>query len=176
MLFSDRSVMTMMHGIVLGGAALLGLAAVMFYLHAARDADGAHPQARGTDSWVRLTVVTSAILWLTVLTGTYVVFPQYRASPPPGAADLSAFPRALLTADPSTAWLHGFAMEIKEHMPWIAAMLTSAAAFVAIRYRARVLHDAGLRLMVFWYLAASFVLIGLASVLGVFVNKVAPLE
>ena len=175
MLFSDRSILTMVHGIGFGGAALLGLAAAMFYLHAARASTEAETLPRGANSWARLTVLTSVILWLTVITGTYVVFPQYRATPPAGA-DLAAFPRALLTADPSTAWLHAFAMEIKEHMPWIAAMLTSAAAFVALRYRARVLHDAALRPMVFWYLAASFALVALASVLGVFVNKVAPLQ
>ena len=148
----------------------------MFYLYAARATGGAAEPARGTNSWVRLTSVTAAILWLTVLTGTYVVFPQYRATPPAGAVDLSAFPRALLTADPSTAWLHAFAMEIKEHMPWIAAMLTSAAAFVAMRDRTRVAGDPALRMMVFWYLAVSFALVAFASVLGVFVNKVAPLQ
>jgi hypothetical protein len=56
-------------------------------------------------------------LWLTVIVGTYVIFPPYRATPPPGATDLSEFPRALVLASPSTAWLHAFAMESKEHMP-----------------------------------------------------------
>src|SRR3970282_1460457 len=41
MLFSDRSIWTMVHGIGLGGGALLGLAAALFYLYAARSHDGA---------------------------------------------------------------------------------------------------------------------------------------
>jgi hypothetical protein len=53
------------------------------------------------------------MLWITVLVGTYVIFPPYRATPPAGLADLSAFPRALLHANPDTVWLHAFAMEIK---------------------------------------------------------------
>ena len=40
MLFTDRSVWTMVHGIVLGGAALMGLSAALFYLYAARTSDG----------------------------------------------------------------------------------------------------------------------------------------
>ena len=38
MLFSERGIWTMVHGIGLGGAALLGLAAALFYLYAARPA------------------------------------------------------------------------------------------------------------------------------------------
>jgi hypothetical protein len=34
MLFSERSVWTMVHGIGLGGGALIGLAAALFYLYA----------------------------------------------------------------------------------------------------------------------------------------------
>ena len=36
MLFSERSIWTMVHGIGLGGGALIGLAAALFYLYAAR--------------------------------------------------------------------------------------------------------------------------------------------
>ena len=38
MLFSERSIWTMVHGTGLGGAALLGLAAALFYLYAPRPA------------------------------------------------------------------------------------------------------------------------------------------
>ena len=41
MLFSERSIWTMVHGIGLGGGALIGLAAALFYLYAARSSDGA---------------------------------------------------------------------------------------------------------------------------------------
>ena len=35
MLFTDSSIWTMVHGIGLGGGALLGIAAALFYLYAA---------------------------------------------------------------------------------------------------------------------------------------------
>ena len=65
MLFSERSLWTMFHGIGLGGGALLGLAAALFYLYAARPArdDG------GARAFAGLTVVTALMLWLTVIIG-----------------------------------------------------------------------------------------------------------
>lgn len=176
MLFSGRSVWTMVHGIGLGGAALLGLAAALFYLYATRPeprAPGDEPESRAF-AW--LTAFTAVALWLTVIIGAYIVFPPYRAVPPPGTTDLSEFPRALILANAHTAWLHGFAMETKEHVPWIASMLATAVAFVAIRYPSAALRQPSLRKMVFTLLAVSFVLVAWASLLGVFVNKVAPLQ
>jgi hypothetical protein len=176
MLFSERSIWTMVHGIGLGGAALLGLAAALSYLYAVRPPQqptGTQTEARG---FAALTVFTAVTLWLAVIVGTYIIFPPYRATPPPGTTDLSGFPRALVLANPGTAWLHAFAMEVKEHMPWIASMLTTAVAFVAVRYRRTALTNPALRRMAFTLLVVSFAVVAFVSLLGVFVNKVAPLD
>ncbi len=177
MLFTERSLWTMVHGIVLGGGALIGLAAALFHLYAAGGSGAgrtATPQA--SRALATLTVVTAAMLWLTVLVGTYVVFPPYRATPPAGLTDLSQFPRSLIQSRAHTAWLHSFAMESKEHMPWIASMIATAVAFVAVRYRSALLGDASLRNMASILLAICFALVAFVSLLGVFVNKVAPLQ
>jgi hypothetical protein len=113
---------------------------------------------------------------LTVVVGTYVNFPPYRATPPEGLSDLSQFPRSLIQSNPQTVWLHSFAMEIKEHVPWIAAMLATAVAFVAARYRSQLLSDAHIRRSAQLLLAICFILVAAVSLLGVFINKVAPLE
>ena len=176
MLFSERSVWTMVHGIGLGGAALLGLAAALFYLYAARPAPDSAGTESGSRAFATVTVFSAVMLWLAVIIGTYIIFPPYRATPPPGTTDLSQFPRALVLANPNTAWLHAFAMEIKEHMPWIASMLTTAVAFIAVRYPGTVLRDRPLRQMALTMLAIAFVLVAGISLLGVFVNKVAPLD
>ena len=55
-------------------------------------------------------------------------------------------------------------------------MLTTAVAFVAVRYRSRVVADASLRNMTITLLAICFVLVAFVSLMGVFVNKVAPLQ
>jgi hypothetical protein len=176
MLFSERSLWTMVHGIGLGGSALLGLAAALFYLCAARPAPDPPPDEAGSRAFAMVTAFSAVMLWLTVIIGTYIVFPPYRAAPPPGTTDLSQFPRALVLADQSTAWLHAFAMEIKEHMPWIASMLTTAVAFIAVRDRRTALANPAMRRIAFVLLGVSFAVVAFVSLLGVFVNKVAPLD
>lgn len=176
MLFTERSIWTMVHGIGFGGAALMGLAAALFYLYAARPPAHSIGADTASRAFAGVTVFTAVALWLTVIVGTYIVFPPYRATPPPGATDLSQFPRAMVLASPTTAWLHAFAMESKEHMPWIASMLATAVAFVAVRYRSRAVSNPSLRSMSFTLLAIAFALVSFVSLLGVFINKVAPLE
>ena len=123
LLFTGRSIWTMIHGVVLGGGALLGIATALFSLATVRATDApdrtAETQARYL-GW--LLAFVAVALWLTVIVGTYVSFPPYRATPPDGVTDLAPYPRSLLQSKPGTVWLHSFAMEIKEHMPWIAAM------------------------------------------------------
>jgi hypothetical protein len=176
MLFSDRSLWTMAHGIMLGGGALMAIFAALFSLYALHPADGSAVSHRGSRAVAQLTVLVAALLWAAVLTGTYVVFPPYRATPPPGVIELAEYPRSMLLADPAIAWLHAFAMESKEHMPWIATMLATAVAFVATRFRAALLADTRLRRMAMALLAICFVLVAFTALMGTFVNKVAPLE
>lgn len=167
----------MAHGIGLGGGTLLGLSAALFSLHVMQPV--AVPSAVTTNQARQLAWLVASIavvLWLTVIVGTYISFPAYRATPPSGLTDLGQYPRSLLQANPGTVWLHAFAMEIKEHVPWIAAMLATAVAFVAVRHRERLSADASIRTMASAMLAICFVLVSVVSLLGVFINKVAPLE
>jgi len=177
MLFTARSLWTMTHGMALGGGAMIGLAVALFSLRAMRVAGGADATAdRQARHVAWLIVFTASLLWSSVLLGTYVTFPAYRATPPPGITDLSQYPKALIQSNPGTAWLHSFAMETKEHVPWIAAMLATAVASVGLRYRAKLLGDRQLNDMATVLLVICFVLVSFVALLGVFVNKVAPLE
>jgi hypothetical protein len=176
MLFSDRSVWTMVHGIVFGGGALLALSAVLYHLCVVPAAADQGDQPRQGRALSLLLATIAVLLWMTVIGGTYVVFPFYRATPPEGLTELARYPRALVMSDPGTRWLQTFAMEIKDHMPWIAAMLATAAAYVGVRYRSRLSVDATLRGIVTALSAIGFALVALVALLGVFVNKVAPVE
>jgi hypothetical protein len=176
-LFTARSLWTMIHGIGLAGGALMGLAAALFSLRAMRTGGASDVAAQDQSRYLAwLLVFVAVALWLTVLIGTYINFPPYRATPPEGLTDLSQYPRSLIQSNPGTVWLHAFAMEIKEHVPWIAAMLATAVAFVAVRYRSTLLSDARLRGMATTILAICFALVSVVGLLGVFINKVAPLE
>jgi hypothetical protein len=166
----------MVHGIVLSGGALLGIAAALFHLYAAGRAAEVVDESASAKAFVQLISLTAAMMWAAVLVGTYVVFPAYRATPPEGLADLAAYPRALILADSENSWLHSFGMEIKEHVPWIASMLVTAVAFVAVRYRGRLLSDARLRAAGLTLMAVAFALSSATGLLGILINKFAPLE
>src|SRR5690606_31724307 len=86
MLFSERSLWTMIHGVVLGGGGLLALAAALaaIYLLIPRPQDGGVAVDRSR-SIAGLTGFSALMLWLATLVGTYVIFPPYRATPPDGA-------------------------------------------------------------------------------------------
>ena len=174
MLFSDRSLWTMLHGLVLSGGALVLLLMALFSLRVMAAPEGGITPVRHSNAVVRLTIAAAVLLWISVLGGTYIVFPLYRATPPEGIASLAEYPRALLMSRADTKWLHSFGMEIKEHMPWIAAMLATATAFVVRRHRATVLSDTSLRRVAGLLLAIAIVLVSFVALLGAFVNKVAP--
>lgn len=176
-LFSERSLWTMLHGIVLGGGALLGLSAALYTLVTMRPAEWAESDTERQGRYLAwLLVLVAGMLWLTVLVGTYISFPPYRAAPPAGVTDLAAYPRSLLLSSDTTRWLHAFAMEIKEHMPWIAAMLVTSIAFIAARDKRRLLTNAAMRRMATSLVAISFLIVAFVTLLGTFINKVAPLE
>lgn len=176
-LFTDRSLWTMIHGIVLSGAALMALAAAIFSLRMLYAGKASETVTKIQSRYiVSLTVFMAVMLWLTVIVGTYITFPPYRAVPPEGLTDLSMYPKAMLQANASTSWLHSFAMETKEHVPWIASILATAVAFISIRYRSLMISDAKLNKLATWLLGICLVLVSYAALLGVFVNKVAPLE
>ena len=174
MLFSDRSLWTMLHGLVLSGGAMILLAIALFALRTMAAPEGAAVPARQANAYAGIVLAGAVLLWLAVLGGTYIVFPIYRAPPPEGVASLAQYPRALLMASDDTRWLHAFGMEIKEHMPWIAAMLVTAAAFIARRHRATLLADGTLRHISGALLGLAFLLVLFVALLGVLVNKVAP--
>ncbi len=48
--------------------------------------------------------------WATVISGTWLIYPGYRAEPPAGAG-LDAYPRSWLLSSDATAWWHTFGME-----------------------------------------------------------------
>jgi hypothetical protein len=175
MLFSNLSVLTMIHGIVLGGGALMGLAAALFAMRAFGSADPSAGDRPGR-AVSGLLVAVAVMLWIAVVTGTYVIFPPYRLAPAPGITDLAPYPRSLLLSKPDTAWLHAFAMETKEHMPWIASMLVTAVAFAGVRNRAALFRRGPVRDISAVLLVVAFALISFVALMGIFVNKVAPLQ
>lgn len=175
MIFTERSIWTMIHGIGLGGGFLIVFSSVFYCLWSMRGEAVPPALAQRQCRFVAgITVLMAVMLWLTIVMGTFISFPNYRATPPDGA-DLSSYPKALLKANPEIEWLHSIGMETKEHMPWVAAMLMTAVAYVAVRYRGHMAVEPHLRNTMLMLLSVVFGVVSLIALLGVLINKAAPL-
>jgi len=121
------------------------------------------------------TWIMAIMAWLTVITGTYAVYPWYRAKPPAGA-DLTQFPRSYLLANTHLAEWHKFGMEWKEHVAWLSPILATAVAYVVIRYGSKLAHEQKIRQALMLLFTLAFLAAGVAGLFGAFINKVAPIR
>ena len=172
-----RGLGTLIHGMGFGALYLLACSGAMVELYRLT---APSPQTLPTPGQVRflkiylLTMV--ALAWAAVLTGAYVIYPWYRATPPPGTLDLSLFPQQLLMANPSTIGWHSLGMEWKEHVAWFAPISITMVAFVFIRYGRDLGNHKQLRLAVLGFAAASFIAAGIAGFFGAMIDKNAPVQ
>jgi hypothetical protein len=118
----------------------------------------------------------AALAWLAVLTGAYIIYPWYRAVPPPGTANLAAFPQRLLMASPTTSGWHSIGMEWKEHVAWIAPISITMAAAVVLEYGRNLKNHPQLRSAVLVFVWVSLIAVGVAGFFGAMINKNAPVE
>jgi hypothetical protein len=111
-----------------------------------------------------------------VITGTYIVYPWYRAAPPKDATGdaLKAFPRYFLLASEKTAEWHTFGMEWKEHVAWIAPILATSVAIVVFYYGRQLVKEPAIRRALMVLFTLAFAAAAIAGVFGAFINKVAP--
>jgi lipopolysaccharide export LptBFGC system permease protein LptF len=173
---SLRELWTVLHGLVLGSLFLLAFAGGLAGLYSLRPEWVTVAGVR--ERMQRLlagTWLMAVVAWLTVISGTYIVYPWYRARPPEGAS-LADYPRYLLLSKPTTAAWHTFGMEWKEHVAWFAPILTTAVAFVVSAYGAQLARDDRLRKVLIWMFILGFIAAGIAGVFGAFINKIAPIR
>jgi hypothetical protein len=177
MLFSGRELITSLHGLVLGSVFLLSYTGGMVELWSLRH-DWATPH--GVRTHLRRLVVGTWVMaiagWVTVITGAYLVFPLYRASPPPATANLSAYPKALILAHPDLTVLQTIGMSWKEHIAWFAPILATAVAFVVTRYGPHLVSQPRIRQAAMALFTMAFVAAGIAGAFGAFLDKAAPVR
>jgi hypothetical protein len=166
---------TLVHGMVIGSAFLLAFAGGLAGFYSLRPAWLTPVGLK--ERIIRLdigTTVMAVAAWLTVITGTWVVYPWYRAKPPAGA-DLADYPRSFLLADASLKEWHHFGMEWKEHVAWIAPMLATVVAFGAIYYGRRLAYEPGIRRLLLTIFIAAFATAAVAGLFGALITKAAPI-
>lgn len=169
MSLTERELWTVIHGMVLGATFLLAFAGGLAGLWSLK---AEYLTVGGLrERLPRLEVgtwVMAVVAWLTVLSGTWIVYPWYRDP-------AKTSPRSLLLADPAKAEWHKFGMEWKEHVAWFAPILATAVAFVVIYYGPRLAQEPGLRKVLIVLFVLAFAAAGIAGLFGAFINKVAPI-
>jgi peptidoglycan/LPS O-acetylase OafA/YrhL len=176
MTLTGREMWAVIHGMMLGSLFLLAYAGGLAELI---NLGSEWATEAGISKRVRRlmagTWIMAIVAWLTVITGTYIVYPWYRAKPPDGA-DLTMYPRSFLLTQPTTAGWHNFGMEWKEHIAWLAPILATAVAYMVTRYGTRLAKDDQVRRAVIVLFSVAFFAAAVAGLFGAFINKAAPIH
>jgi len=171
---SSREFWALIHGIVLGGTFLLAFAGGLVGLYSLKPDLMTVEGIRDETQRLRAgTWIMAIVAWLTVIVGTYIVYPWYRAKPPAGA-ELRFFPRSFLLAHPQIAEWHKFGMEWKEHVAWFAPILATAVAYIVWRYGNQLAEDNRLRKVAITLFVLAFASAAIAGLMGALITKKAP--
>ena len=170
MSFSNRELWTLIHGMIFGSLFLLAFGGGMAGLWSLRPE--LVTQAGIVDRVRRLKigmVAMAVAAWGTVLTGTWVVYPWYRAKVPTS-------PKSILLANPNTAQWHEFGMEWKEHIAWLSPILATLAAFIVVTLGVRLVDDRKIVKAVMTIFVLAFSIAAVAGLFGALITKAAPIR
>ena len=172
-----RGLWTLVHGMGFGALYLLACSGALVELYWFTISSARSEFTSGHERFLKIYLLTMvALAWVAVLTGAYVIYPWYRAAPPPGTGDLSMYPQRLLLSSPTTIGWHSLGMEWKEHIAWFAPISITMAAFVFVRYGRDLRNHRQLRAAVLGFVLVSFVSAGIAGFFGAMINKNAPVQ
>ena len=175
MALTEREFWALIHGMVLGALFLLAFGGGLAGLYSLREnlltAEGVRER---TSRLLAGTSIMAVVAWLTVITGTWIVYPWYRAVPPEGTTDFTKFPKSLLLASPDTAEWHNFGMEWKEHVAWLAPFMATAVGFAVAYYGIQLIRHGEIRRAALVFFTLAFVAAGIAGLLGALITKTAP--
>jgi hypothetical protein len=162
---STREFWALIHGLILGGAFLLAFAGGLAGLYSLKPElvtdVGIVERSRRL---VTGTVSMAVIAWVTVITGSYIVYPWYREDTPDA-------PKSRLLESSGTEDWHEFGMEWKEHIAWMAPMFATAAAFIVLYHRSDLITHQTARRIAMGFLIAGFAAAAIAGILGALITK-----
>ena len=162
---STREFWALIHGLILGGAFLLAFAGGLAGLYSLKpELVSEAGIVERTRRLIAGTVTMAAIAWVTVITGTWIVYPWYREDSPEAA-------KTVLLENPDTADWHEFGMEWKEHIAWMAPMFATGAAFIVLYYRTDLIRNQAARKVAMGLLMAAFAAAAIAGILGALITK-----
>lgn len=185
--FTQHETWAVIHGLVLGTIFLLafggGLAGLWSYRAGLMTTEGIKERTKRINVGLGVMAVTA---WATVITGTWIVYPWYRAklagATYAGCAGLerpssTCSPRDFLLSDVAgeTAPWHEFGMEWKEHIAWAAPILATSAFLLFLYFGPRIVARPWLRMVIIVMLVGAFAAAVVGGAFGAFINKVAPI-
>jgi hypothetical protein len=168
---TDREFWALIHGMVAGAVFLVAFAGGLAGLWSLRP--GLVTEQGVLERVRRLKIgtwVMAAAAWVTVFTGTWIVYPWYRDAADPNA------PKNLLVADPNTADWHSFGMEWKEHIAWLAPLLATAVAFAVTYYGRDLIRHQSVRRWLIAFFTLAVVFVAIAGLMGALITKVEPVH
>lgn len=167
---TGREFWGIVHGMGIGAFFLLafagGLAGLYSYKPSLLTAEGLDERS------FRLKLGTTGMAiaaWLTVITGTWIVYPWYREAIPTSA-------KSILIANEATAKWHEFGMEWKEHVAWIAPLVATAVAFAVIYYGKELAKEDKIRKSLIAFFSVAFAIAAVAGLLGALITKAGPVK
>jgi len=185
---TSREIWAVIHGLGLGTLYLLAFGGALAGLWSLRP--GLVTTAGIQERMTRLNLgfgVMAVTAWLTVISGTWTVYPWYRENlagdDGAGCAGLNlpsttCSPRDFLLSDVSgntTEW-HHFGMEWKEHVAWASPFLATSAFLLVLYYGPRLTARPWLRTATIVMLVGGFAAAVVGGAFGAFINKVAPIS
>ncbi|MGH9482279.1 MAG: hypothetical protein ACRD1L_09325 [Terriglobales bacterium] len=172
-----RALWTLLHGMGFGALYLLACSGAVVGLFQFTTSSAPPAATSGRERFVQIYLIAMVVLaWAAVLSGAYVIYPWYRAAPPPGTVDLSMFPQHLLISSAATIGWHSLGMEWKEHVAWFAPISITMVAYVFIRYGHDLRNHRQLRAAVLVFTLASFIAAGIAGFFGAEIDDYAPVR
>ena len=173
MYLTGREFWGVVHGMVLGAVFLLAYGGGLAGLYSLRPewvtTSGVRERLRRLKigAWAM-----AAVAWLTVITGTWIVYPWYRARPL-REQTCGCFP--LLPVGRSAEGALAFGMEWKEHAAWLAPILATVVVYLIHLYGEDLVKDARMRTVLMVLLTLAFVAAAVAGLFGALITKVAPI-
>ncbi|MFD2890996.1 hypothetical protein ACFS5J_03100 [Flavobacterium chuncheonense] len=172
---TTKEIFGLLHGIVLGSLFLLSFGASFVWLRSYNQELLSEEGRIIRNKRMQAVIWFLALMcWFTVISGTFITYPWYRAVPKEGDL-LINYPQALLKASKNTSSWHSFGMEWKEHIGWLSPFIFTAVAYIASMSGETIAKNEYLRKALMLLLSLAFISVAVAALLGALITKKAPI-
>jgi hypothetical protein len=176
MVLSLRDLITILHGMGFGVLFMLAFSGAIGLIYTSTLGSDLLANSPRHTQMFRFYLISMAILsWLAVLSGTYIIYPWYRAVPPQGTTDLALYPQRLLLSNPMTAGWHDVGMEWKEHVSWFTPIAITMVAYLFLQHGPSLARHRHTRAAVLGFTAAAFLATLVSGFFGAMLNTHAPI-